>query len=37
MLKLAIAVVNNLVLVTRNQADYAEFQDIWMENWFVDL
>jgi tRNA(fMet)-specific endonuclease VapC len=33
----AISVVNNLVLVTRNQADYADFQDIRMENWFVDL
>ncbi|MBD1805585.1 type II toxin-antitoxin system VapC family toxin [Microcoleus sp. FACHB-SPT15] len=32
----AIAVVNNLVLVTNNEADYADFQDIQIENWFVN-
>ncbi len=32
----AIAVVNNLVLVTNNQADYADFQGIQLENWFTD-
>lgn len=32
----AIAVVNNLILVTNNQADYADFQDIQLENWFTD-
>lgn len=31
----AIAVVNHLVLVTNNQADYADFQDIEIENWFA--
>ncbi|MCA1991829.1 MAG: type II toxin-antitoxin system VapC family toxin [Coleofasciculus sp. S288] len=33
----AIAVVKNLVLVTNNQADYAEFQGIQIENWFTDF
>ncbi|MBD2004150.1 MULTISPECIES: type II toxin-antitoxin system VapC family toxin [Cyanophyceae] len=33
----AIAVVNNLVLVTNNEADYADFQGIQIENWFVNL
>ncbi len=32
----AIAVVNNLVLVTNNQADYVDFQGIVMENWFAN-
>jgi tRNA(fMet)-specific endonuclease VapC len=32
----AIAVVNNLVLVTNNEADYADFQGIQIENWFVN-
>lgn len=32
----AIAVVNNLVLVTNNQADYVDFQGIEMENWFAN-
>ncbi len=32
----AIAVVNNLVLVTNNEADYADFQGIVIENWFTD-
>jgi tRNA(fMet)-specific endonuclease VapC len=31
-----IAVVNNLVLVTNNEADYADFQGIQIENWFTD-
>ena len=30
----AIAKVNNLILVTRNVADYANFQDLHIENWF---
>lgn len=30
----AIAKVNNLILVTRNVADYANFQDLPIENWF---
>lgn len=30
----AIAKVNNLILVTRNVADYANFQDLQIENWF---
>ncbi|MCW6048988.1 type II toxin-antitoxin system VapC family toxin [Lyngbya sp. CCAP 1446/10] len=30
----AIAKVNNLILVTRNIADYANFQDLPIENWF---
>ena len=30
----AIAKVNNLILVTRNVADYANFQDLAIENWF---
>ncbi|MBD1933673.1 MULTISPECIES: type II toxin-antitoxin system VapC family toxin [Cyanophyceae] len=33
----AIAVVNNLVLVTNNETDYADFQGIQIENWFVNL
>ena len=32
----AIAVVNDLVLVTNNEADYADFQGIQIENWFTD-
>ncbi|KAB8333412.1 type II toxin-antitoxin system VapC family toxin [Scytonema tolypothrichoides VB-61278] len=32
----AISVVNNLVLVTNNQADYVDFQGIEMVNWFSD-
>ena len=31
----AIAVVNNLVLVTNNVVDYAEFQYLKIENWFA--
>jgi tRNA(fMet)-specific endonuclease VapC len=31
----AIAVVNNLVLVTNNTADYSNFEDLQLENWFV--
>jgi tRNA(fMet)-specific endonuclease VapC len=30
----AIAKVNNLILVTRNVADYANFQELPIENWF---
>ncbi len=30
----AIAAVNNLILVTSNTADYRDFQDIQIENWF---
>lgn len=30
----AIAVVNNLVLVTNNVVDFAEFQSLKIENWF---
>ena len=31
----AIAAVNHLVLVTRNVADFADFQNLPIENWFV--
>lgn len=30
----AIAVVNNLILVTNNVSDYADFLDIRLDNWF---
>lgn len=30
----AIAVTNNLVLVTNNEADYVDFQELKIENWF---
>ncbi len=30
----AIAAVNDLILVTNNTADYADFQDLQLENWF---
>ncbi len=30
----AIAAMNNLILVTHNTADYIDFQDIQIENWF---
>lgn len=30
----AVAATNDLVLVTRNVADFAEFSDLRMENWF---
>lgn len=30
----AIAVVNNLILITNNTADYADFQNLQLENWF---
>ncbi len=33
----AIAVINNLVLVTNNQADYIDFLGIEMENWFANF
>jgi tRNA(fMet)-specific endonuclease VapC len=31
----AIAAVNHLVLVTRNVADFADFQNLPIENWFA--
>ncbi|MCT7981352.1 twitching motility protein PilT [Laspinema sp. C3] len=31
----AIAKVNNLILVTRNISDYADFDGLTIENWFV--
>jgi tRNA(fMet)-specific endonuclease VapC len=31
----AIAIVNNLVLVTNNTADYADFQNLQLQNWFT--
>jgi tRNA(fMet)-specific endonuclease VapC len=31
----AIAVVNDLVLVTNNISDYAEFQNLQLQNWFI--
>ncbi len=31
----AIAMVNNLILVTNNVADYSDFQDLQVENWFT--
>ncbi|MFZ2726052.1 MAG: type II toxin-antitoxin system VapC family toxin [Methylococcaceae bacterium] len=31
----AIAKVNNLILVTRNTADFENFTDIQLENWFI--
>jgi tRNA(fMet)-specific endonuclease VapC len=31
----AIAIVNNLTLVTRNTADFADFAGVTMENWFA--
>jgi len=31
----AIARVNNLILVTRNVSDYANFSELMMENWFI--
>jgi tRNA(fMet)-specific endonuclease VapC len=30
----SIAVVNNLVLITRNTSDFADFNGIQLENWF---
>lgn len=30
----AIAAVNDLILITNNTADYADFQDLQLENWF---
>lgn len=33
----AIAAVNELVLVTRNADDFADFQGLQIENWFDDL
>jgi tRNA(fMet)-specific endonuclease VapC len=31
----AIAVVNDLVLITNNTSDYADFQDLQLQNWFI--
>ena len=31
----AIARVNNLILITNNVADYSDFQDLRIENWFA--
>lgn len=30
----AVAVSNNLIIVTRNAADFADFQGVQVENWF---
>lgn len=32
----AIAATNNLILVTRNTVDFADFADLDLENWFQD-
>lgn len=32
----AVAVANGLTLVTRNQADFANFEGLHIENWFTD-
>ncbi len=32
----AVAVVNDLTLVTANAADFANFQDLRIQNWAVD-
>ena len=32
----AIAAVNDLVLITRNQSDYQEFRGLKIENWFLE-
>ena len=32
----AVAAVNNLVLVTRNTADFAHFAGVRLENWFAE-
>lgn len=31
----AISVVNNLILVTNNISDYADFQSLQLQNWFI--
>ncbi|MFB2894307.1 hypothetical protein ACE1CI_15460 [Aerosakkonemataceae cyanobacterium BLCC-F50] len=31
----AIAKVNNLILVTNNVSDYADFLELQVENWFI--
>jgi tRNA(fMet)-specific endonuclease VapC len=31
----AIAVVNNLILVTNNISDYSDFQNLQLQNWFI--
>jgi tRNA(fMet)-specific endonuclease VapC len=32
----AIAATNDLILVTRNTTDFADFIDLQVENWFYD-
>jgi len=32
----AIAYVHDLILVTRNQSDFANFENLLIENWFAD-
>jgi tRNA(fMet)-specific endonuclease VapC len=31
----AVAIINNLILVTRNTDDFKHFSDIKLENWFI--
>ncbi|HEY9630014.1 MAG TPA: type II toxin-antitoxin system VapC family toxin [Coleofasciculaceae cyanobacterium] len=31
----AIAVINDLILVTNNTSDYADFQNLQLQNWFI--
>lgn len=31
----AIAIVNDLILVTNNTSDYADFQNLKLQNWFI--
>jgi tRNA(fMet)-specific endonuclease VapC len=31
----AIAIVNDLILVTNNISDYADFQNLQLQNWFI--
>jgi len=33
----AIAVVNDLILVTNNTSDYADFQNLQLQNWFIPI
>jgi tRNA(fMet)-specific endonuclease VapC len=32
----AVAVINGLTLITRNQKDFANFNDLQVDNWFAD-
>jgi tRNA(fMet)-specific endonuclease VapC len=32
----AVAVINGLTLITRNQKDFANFNDLQVDNWFTD-